>query len=99
MIFPDHYAPPAKTDGAPARGGKFALVLACAGVAFVYGFLRAKSPDFLFAAASAVGSAFALLLLPAMLAAATATRSDKWHYVFAAAFAMVFGLVLLGSLR
>jgi hypothetical protein len=67
-------------------------------MAFVYGLVKAPDRYFMFGVPYAVGATIGLLFLPAVLALIVSRSSDKWHYTFAAAFAVIFGLVLLGSL-
>lgn len=84
-------------DARDLKAARWLTVALCAAAALGYGYLTAKSPEFITNVARAAGSAAAVLLLPSILAAVTARSTDKWHYTFLAAFAVIFGLVLLGD--
>lgn len=75
-----------------------AVVAVCAVTAFFYGMAKAPGPGLHLTLPYAAGSIIGLLFLPAVLSFVVSRKSDKWHYTFAAAFAMIFGLVLLGTL-
>src|SRR3712207_4051948 len=80
---------------------RWVVVAICVSVAFGYSYFRniKAVPDLMFAFARILGAAFALLILPAILAFIASRSTERWHRTFAVSFAIIFALAVLGSLR
>ncbi len=80
----------------PRPDNRWPLVIGLSVVAFVYSYSIAGGGPVEAVLAGALGGTFGLLILPAVAALIASRSTRNWHYAFAAAFVIVFGLVLFG---